>query len=231
MLGHLTIVVAFGGVGAALFERDFRYKWFVAALVLYVLYEILLTRGFFVVPNFPSGARWNWSGKGFAVLGMFVTALLPMFGLKNVGLTLGQRNGFITPFIVSIVLGGVFLLLAVTDGSGRADVETIVFQWSMPGLDEELFYRGVFLLAMNEAFKSRVTVLGAQVGYGGLLSSLLFGLVHALFYQDGGFAFSTEMFAVTALPSLILLWLRERTGSLLFPIISHNLANGIFASI
>ncbi len=33
-------------------------------------------------------------------------------------------------------------------------------------------------------------------------------------------------FAMTGVPALLLLWLRERTGSLLMPVIGHNIANG-----
>ena len=54
--------------------------------------------------------------------------------------------------------------LAVIDTSDPADLETIVFQWTMPGIDEELFYQRVLLFAMNEAFKSRVSVLGRKLG-------------------------------------------------------------------
>lgn len=231
ILGQLAVVAAFGAVGAMLFERNFRFKWFMASLALFVLYDLLLTRGFYAIPNIPTDARWNWSGKALAAIGMLLIASLPTFGLKKAGLTLAQRNGFLTPLIVTAILGASFFILAISDGSGPADFETIAFQWTMPGIDEEMFYRGVLLLALNEAFKSRVDVLGAQIGYGGLLSSLLFGLVHALAYDDGGFAFNIETFAVTGLPSLILLWLRERTGSLFFPIVAHNFANGAFASI
>ncbi len=66
--------------------------------------------------------------------------------------------------------------MMVSNSSETADFETIAFQWTMPSIDEELFYRGVLLLMMNEAFTRRVTILGAPIGYGGLLTSLLFGL-------------------------------------------------------
>ncbi len=34
-------------------------------------------------------------------------------------------------------------------------------------------------------------------------------------------------FAITGIPSLLLVWLRERTGSLLLPVVLHNYANVI----
>ena len=230
MSGQLGIVAVFGILGALLFRGDFRLNWFVAALALYVLYDALLTRGFYVLPHFPEGASWNWTGKSLAVLGMLIVTWLPQFGARKVGLNLAQRNGLFAPVGVTVLLCALFLYLALSDSSGAADLETVVFQWTMPGIDEELFYRGVLLVAMNEAFRRRIPVLGAPIGYGGLMTSLLFGLVHSLGYADG-FTFAPETFAVTALPSLILLWLRERTGSILLPVIAHNFANGIFASV
>lgn len=45
----------------------------------------------------------------------------------------------------------------------------------------------------------------------------------------GGFEFEAVNFAVTGAPSLLLLWIREKTGSVVLPIIGHNVANGAFA--
>lgn len=227
-LGQIGIVAIFGAIGALLFRRDFRAGWFIAALALYVVYDGLLTRLFFSIPNLPPEASWNWLGKTMAIAGMLAIASLPAFGLRRVGLTLRQRPRFGTPLIVFSLLVGLFTCLAMSDASGTADVETIAFQWTMPSIDEELFYRGVLLLMMNEAFTRRASILGAPIGYGGVLTSLLFGLAHGFGYSDGGFQFDLMTFAVTGLPSLILLWLRERTGSLLLPMLAHSAANGLF---
>ena len=162
---------------------------------------------------------------------MLVVASLPMFGFRRVGLTFTQRPNFRTPLVVFLGLMGLFVFLAITDASEMADIETIAFQWTMPSIDEELFYRGVLLLMMNEAFSRRATILGAEIGYGGLLTSLLFGLAHGFGYSDGSFQFDPMTFAVTGIPSLILLWLRERTGSLLLPMLGHSASNGLFTVI
>ncbi len=231
VLGQLGIILLVALAGATVAPRSFRPGWLLAALVLYVFYDALLTRGFFLLPNLPAGSSWNWTGKIIATGGLLLLALSPLFGPRKVGLTLSQDKGLYAPAVVTAVLGGVFTTLAIVDGNGPSDLETIVFQWTMPGLDEELFYRGLLLLALNEAFTGRTNVLGAPIGFGGLLTSVLFGLVHAFGYGDVGFSFDAMTFAITALPSLILLWLRERTGSLVFPILAHNMANGVFTLI
>ena len=101
----------------------------------------------------------------------------------------------------------------------------------MPGLDEELFYRGVLLLTLNEAFGRPIRVFGAPMGRGSVLSSLAFGLAHALVYADGAFTFDALLMATSGVSALLLVWLKEKTGSLLLPILMHNFGNAVFMLI
>ncbi|WP_411819559.1 CPBP family intramembrane glutamic endopeptidase [Hyphococcus formosus] len=227
-LGQILIIAVFGLMGAVVFRRSFRPLWFVGALSLYVLYNFLLTRAYFAIPNFPPEADWNWLGKIMSLAGMMLVALLPVFGLKRAGITLHQNPHIWTAWLLLLLFFVFFFSFAVMGSDGRDDFETILFQWTMPGFDEEVFYRGVLLLAMNEAFRDRMMVLGAPIGYGGLLTCVLFGLAHGLSYGSDGFAFDWTFFAITGGPSVLLLWLREKTGSIVMPIIAHNVANGAF---
>lgn len=231
ILGQVGVLAALGAIGAALYRRDFHLGWFVSALALYVLYDGLLTRFFFEIPNFPLESSWNWLGKVMSIFGMLAVASLPMFGFRRVGLTFTQRPNFRTPLIVFLGLMGLFAYLAIADSNEMSDIEAIVFQWSMPSVDEELFYRGVLLLMMNEAFTRRASIFGASIGYGGLLTSLLFGLAHGFGYSEQSFHFDPMIFAITGIPSLVLLWLRERTDSLLLPMLGHSASNGLFTII
>ena len=56
---------------------------------------------------------------------------------------------------------------------------------------------------------------------------MLFGMAHAFGFSDGQFAFDPIVMAMTAIPSLIGVWLMLRTGSLLLPIVMHNFGNAI----
>lgn len=228
VLGQLSVIAFLGVVGAIVSWRQFRPLWFVGALDLYLVYDFLVTRCFFALPNFPPDSMWNWGGKTLSLVGMLVIATLPVLGYRRSGLRLSQNPGAKSALLLMVVLSALYFYLAISGADGRDDWETIAFQWSMPGFDEEVFYRGVLLLAMNEAFRGRVLVMGAQIGYGGLLTSVLFGLAHGMSYSEGAYAFDTTMFLITGAPSLLLLWMRERTGSVLMPIIAHNVANGAF---
>ena len=66
------------------------------------------------------------------------------------------------------------------------------------------------------------------MGWGALISSFAFGLAHALGYGDGGFSFDVQAMALTGGPALLLVWIREKTGSVALPILLHNFANSIF---
>ncbi len=221
------ILAGLGLVGAAVFRSSFRWKWLVAALALNIFYQALLTRGFWLVPDPFTAADWNWAGKLAAIAGTLIVMSLPAFGWKRCGMTLDQGPRWGGAIVMFAGLAVLFFGLALSGADGRPDsLETIAFQWTMPGLDEELFYRGTLLLALNEAFRAKTNALGAPIGYGGVLATVLFGLTHALGYKAGAVDFDLMTFAMTGVPALLLLWLRERTGSLLLPVLGHNIANG-----
>ncbi|MEE4207764.1 MAG: CPBP family intramembrane glutamic endopeptidase, partial [Parvularcula sp.] len=115
----------------------------------------------------------------------------------------------------------------VADGIQPSNAETIAFQLIVPGLDEELFYRGLLLVALNEAFAGRVNVFGAPIGWGGVATAVLFGVVHGCSWDGGHFDLGVEAMLWAGVPGILLLWLRERTGSLVLPFVAHNLANGL----
>jgi membrane protease YdiL (CAAX protease family) len=223
------ILAGLGLAGALVFRSSFRWKWLAAALVLNLVYQALLTRGFWLIPDPFTGADWNWAGKLAALAGTLAVMALPAFGWKRCGMTLDQGPRWGGAIVMFAGLALLFFGLAISGADGKPDsLETIAFQWTMPGLDEELFYRGTLLLALNEAFRSKSNLLGAPIGYGGLLTTILFGLTHALSYKAGAMDFDLMTFAMTGVPSFLLLWLRERTGSLLLPVVAHNIANGAF---
>lgn len=225
--GQAGIVALLALAGALVFRRSFNWRWLAVALALYVLYDFLLTRGFFLIPHWPAEANWNWLGKVLSLGGMLVIAALPMFGFERSGITLKQKPGWPLALIALIPLTAFYVYFALMANDGPDDLETMLFQWTMPGFDEEVFYRGVLLLAMNEAFRARTNILGAPIGYGGILTCVVFGLAHALSYGKAGFSFEPVYFLLTGVPSFLLLWMRERTGSIVMPIVAHNIANGV----
>nr|WP_158636409.1 CPBP family intramembrane glutamic endopeptidase [Luteimonas marina] len=224
----MGVVAALACLAAYATRSDLRAGWLIAALLLMLLRDALVLRGYGLVPDFFPDSAWNWTGKLLATAGLLAVAALPRFGFRRCGVTLRQAPGSGTAWIVFALFVAVLFGLAFHLGDGREGIDTILFQWSMPGIEEELFYRGVLLLALNEALDTGAKRRFAGIGFGGLLATVAFGLGHALFYRADGLSFDPMAFAMTAGPALLLVWFRQRTGSLLLPVLAHNVANGAF---
>ena len=221
--GGLLVV---GGLVGLLDRRRFTPHWLLLAAALVFLNDAALTRCYGLIPDILGG-EWNWTGKLLALGLTLAIASHPAFGWKNSGLTFRQREGSLPPaLLASLPIIALYLYFAVA-GDETASVESIAFQLTLPGLEEETFYRGILLLAFTQAFRGRARFLGVDWGWGAILSSILFGLTHAFGYGDGSFSFDLLTFLLTGVPALILVWMRERTGSLLLPIVLHNFGNSI----
>jgi membrane protease YdiL (CAAX protease family) len=224
----LLMLLVVGGLLGLTQRGKFSFGWLLVAAGLVLLNDALLTNLYRHVPHFLPHAGWNWQGKLLALAGTMIVAMLPAFGWRKSGLTLRQDSKGLRPaIIVSMLLCAVFVYFALKLPNEPLDRETLAFQLTMPGLEEEPFYRGILLLALNEAFRARVRLLGIQVGWGGILSCVLFGLAHAFGYSHGAFSFDPLTMALTGGPALIAVWLRERTGSIVLPVLVHNFANSI----
>jgi len=89
-------------------------------------------------------------------------------------------------------------------------------------LPEETFYRGYLQTSLDEVWKPRVRVLGAQLGPGLLVSCALFAAGHLCTEFNAG------RLAVF-FPALVFGWLRARTRGVGAGIVFHALCN-LFAS-
>lgn len=118
-----------------------------------------------------------------------------------------------------------FVVIALAFPGDRSSAEEVAFQLTMPGLEEEPFYQGILLFALDRAFTGRRRFLGVDWSWGAVLSCLLFGMAHAFGFAHASFSFDPMTMALTAIPSFIAVWLRLRTGSLLLPILLHNFGN------
>jgi membrane protease YdiL (CAAX protease family) len=220
----LLVGLAFGAIRRGCFS----FRWLLVAAGLVLLNDFLLTRGYGLLPHLIPGAEWNWEGKLLALAATLIVAALPAFGWRRTGLTLAQAPGSLRTAIPVATLYCLFFVgVALAFPGDTASPETIAFQLSMPGLEEEPFFRGILLLALDRAFTGRVRWLGVDWGWGAILSCALFGLAHAFGYADGQFSFDPLVMALTAGPSLIAVWLRLRTGSLLLLVLLHNFGNSI----
>jgi len=226
--GVLGLLLVFGGLIGVTRPRLFAHKWLTAAAALVLLNDVMLTRAYGLLPQLLPRADWNWQGKIMALAVTLLVASLPAFGWSRSGLTVMQvKRSWASCVPIVLLYAFFFVVIAHFFPSGPASRETIAFQLTMPGLEEEPFYRGILLFALDRAFLGRAKFLGVDWGWGAVLSCALFGLAHAFGYSHGSFAFDPMTMVLTALPAFIAVWLRLRTGSLVLPILLHNFGNSI----
>lgn len=203
-------------------------RWLLAAVALVVVNDVMLTRGYGLMPDlFPRG-DWNWQGKILALAATLLIASLPAFGWRKSRLTLAQAAGSLKASLpVALLYIAFFAGIAWAFPTEPATAETLAFQLTMPGLEEEPFYRGILLLALDRAFPARRKFLGVEWGWGAALSCMAFGLAHAFGFSEGQFSFDPLTMLLTAVPSVIGVWLALRTRSVLLPVVLHNFGNAV----
>ena len=213
--------------------------WLALSITALVVYLVISNTGgsYFHVIERGRDLKWNWDSKLlgilFSICAMITLVVIAKFKFSDFGFTLKQRkDSLLTALIVSLVVVGAVWAYAFAISEARiASPEELLFQAIMPGLDEELFFRGVLLLIINQAFQPRWRLLGAKIGLGGILISAFFGFGHGMGFQDGQFVFDFVTIGITGGLAFYLFWLRERTGSLLLPVILHNVINVGFSLI
>lgn len=165
---------------------------------------------------------WNWTGK---LLSVGISCVV-VVGLRRAGradFVHWPQRGTLRPAIVAAVL---LLVPAVAAGvlSGRAtfDAETLAFQATVPGLDEELAFRGVLLallLPPGSAARPARWIAIATV-------AALFGAVHGVRISgQGALILEPGYWAWTGAAGCVWGWMTLRTGSIVPAMVSHNAAN------
>lgn len=174
----------------------------------------------------------SWSGKLYVVL--VASALLysvrSLLAKEDVGLTLRQKDGFLLPScVVLLILAAWACTVGVRSPKGALDIKTLLYLAIMPGLNEELIYRGYLLGILDKLMPGKFRVFSAPVGWGVVVTSLLFGLLHG-FWLDHNLTIHIEIIALrnAACSGFAFAWLRERTGSLVLPIVAHGVQDVLF---
>lgn len=146
LAGILVLLLLVGGFLGLLDRKRFAPRWLLIAALLVAINDALLTRFYGTMPDLLADSDWNWQGKLLALAATLAIATLPIFGWRRVGLTLAQAPGSLKAALPVLVLYcAFFVAIAVAFPSDPATAEDVAFQLTMPGLEEEAFYRGVLL--------------------------------------------------------------------------------------
>lgn len=174
----------------------------------------------------PVEMRWNWAGKVYSVLlsGGVIMAL--RLKPADVGLVARQRN-LRSSLVATAVLIALSCALGFIFRPPVPSAETIAFQMTMPGLAEELAYRGVapaLLLGLWAGAKMPAGIPWAVV----FATGAVFGIWHGLDFTDSRPSFDLLSASFPFIGGIAYGWLRFHSGSILLPIVAHAAGNTIF---
>lgn len=135
-----------------------------------------------VIPNGQWGSLMLlWSGKLYSVIVGLVVALLirQSVSFHQIGLTLHQNEGSLLPSILALI-GASMVAGWIAWGweKGPFDLAVLIYLSIMPGINEELVYRGLLLGILDRIQPPAWTLFGAKIGWGAYLTAMIFGLLH-----------------------------------------------------
>jgi membrane protease YdiL (CAAX protease family) len=229
-----AVIIGFALIWVVRREVTIRPLWLGVSILMFATAAAALIFGARVLPvqDWIGELEVNWGGKLVGIFNAVLWVVLLWWVAKRrpsaCGVTFRQAPGSVVPSLILSVVLTLFAVVAeirVNDGV-HTSAQWLWFNATLPGVDEEMIWRGAFLLTMNEAFRGEPWRLaGVEVKWGAVLACLLFGLVHGLYFHQGAWGFEATAVGMATILGFGLYWIRERTGSILIPVFAHNLIN------
>ena len=227
------IAIVFPFIWIIVDKSQKNWKKNVSILIIYfLLYSLILDVGHrFNLFNFA----WNWIGKILAIL----FSLLFYFRYKRlflnnqyVNLSPDKKN-LKSSIIILTFLAILSSLGGLSLNKQEWSTETVLFQLTMPGFDEEIAYRGVLLGLLTSISLPKLTFKIITINNPSIyVIGLLFGLIHAI-HLDTSYLITFDFgpFLQTFIMGTLYSYMAVKTQSILLPIISHNLSNTLLSLI
>ncbi|MGL5816406.1 MAG: CPBP family glutamic-type intramembrane protease [Phycicoccus sp.] len=173
--------------------------------------------------------QYNWDGKVLAVATSLVLILRWRHADRGVDLGLGLRlrRGTWRPWLVLLVITVVLVVVvAIVEPKLTEDA---LYQATLPGLDEEVFYRGILLAVLGLGLGANRRLAAIPVGWAFAVVAVMFVAVHVVVVTDDLGIDASELNPGTVLYFGIYAfafgWIRLWTGSLWPAVIYHNIGN------
>jgi hypothetical protein len=208
-------------------QTEFHWRWFAAAALAYGLYALV---GYATLPadvgSLPAEARWSSRLAQLATTCAMIALAWnrhPLLTAKGMAIAIRQNRGSFGWSVLGVLVLVVLGLVRNGLDLAHADLPATPLGWLyhlvLPGLEEELIYRGLelslFAVALGGTRKA--------IGWAAVMATLVFCLAHGIFPYSGGIGFNPFMIGYTGLAGIVLVAMRLKSGSLLFGMIGHNL--------
>ena len=224
LAGSALVVVCTAPVVALGLATARGRRWGAAALFLVLLFVdglVVSAPSAFGVGLIP-GASWNWTGKAASVVLMVGAVAVGLVSREAAGLTVRQRAGSVRP--AALVTAALVALGAAIGwafgGGGPLRPEALAYQLTAPGVAEEVALRGVLFALAHRAFAEPDGDLASWRT--ALATTLAFAFTHSPALVHGAVVFEPLPFLLPLVGGVALWWLRERTGSVVWPVLAHN---------
>ncbi|MBS1750062.1 MAG: CPBP family intramembrane metalloprotease [Bacteroidetes bacterium] len=220
---HILLLtpVYFLAVRSGNYHADYRL---IVYLVIACLLSNFLLAAFSFVIIFP-GQQYNWIGNFAAFLfELFSCFIIPSISVKKFGLTSKinwRGSGKILLICILYFLIRFIFNYYISDDPFQFHPEAIAFQATLPGLQEELLFRGILLALLTRIFPyPDWKLLEVKFGWPVIITSILFGLAYGLTLP---FHFDIFIFLRMTLEGFLLGLLVRKTRNVFSAVVYHNL--------
>ncbi|MBL0145370.1 MAG: CPBP family intramembrane metalloprotease [Chitinophagaceae bacterium] len=195
----------------------------------FFIYKIALLTPSYISWMQTDNLNWNWLGKLLAIL----FSILFYYKFKQdfeqeLYINFNPQNKYLkSNIIILLIISAIAILEGILFYNQQWDTETLLFQATLPGIDEEMAYRGI-ILGLFSTFMQKKLVFGKVVinSPSIWIVGILFGIIHSLqFDKEWHLAFNLLYFVKTFILGTLWCYMTIKTKSILLPIISHNLSN------
>ncbi|BAO76562.1 CPBP family intramembrane glutamic endopeptidase [Winogradskyella sp. PG-2] len=224
-----VIFIAFILIPIIIYRNKVNWKWIGLAVGIFLLHKIVLFLG--VDGTYPDliPGRYNWEGKIAAIIFLIFCSyiLFPKkhgeWGLRLSQNGIAKKAGIVATIFTALIAVG--LAWFYFSGIKKGDVSDWLYQLSMPGIEEEIYYRGIMLLILDRAFLQKWKFAKVNWSWGAIIMIGMFYFTHVIHVDSN---WNTVIIWGDFLPGfygLLLMYIRLATGSLVFPIILHGWIN------
>jgi membrane protease YdiL (CAAX protease family) len=129
-------------------------------------------------------------------------------------------------FLLYVILRNNLLrMMGLANRAGTPGMEFLLYQATLPGIAEELAYRGVIQSHLNGIFGKPWFMLKTRLGWSFIITAVIFWAIHAFRVEGLALTFYWQTLTMQILAGVLYGWLRERSSSIVPGILAHNLVN------